>query len=63
MSNRVELLKQARARMADERDVFVKTLAAPFDRDNAERARNRFIEFQNVVDALDRAIAGEQSAT
>ncbi len=63
MSTRIELLKQARARMADERDTFVKTLAAPFDRDNAERARNRFIEFQKVVEALDQAIAGELAAT
>ena len=59
MSTRIELLKQARARMAEQRDAFLKTLAAPFDQNNAERARNRFIEFQNVVEALDRAIAGE----
>jgi hypothetical protein len=60
MSSRLELLKEARGRMADDRDAFVKMLAGPFDRDNAERARNRFIEFQKVVEALDRAIAGEQ---
>jgi hypothetical protein len=59
MSPRIDLLKEARARMAEQRDTFVKTLAAPFDQNNAERARNRFIEFQNVVEALDRAIAGE----
>lgn len=63
MSEKIELLKKARARMAEDRDAFLKVLAGPFDRDNAERARNRFIEFQNVVDALDRAIAGEQIAT
>ncbi len=63
MSERIELLKKARARMADDRDAFTKVLAGPFDRDNAERARNRFVEFQNVVDALDRAIASEQTAT
>ena len=30
-----------------------------FDRDKAERARNRFIEIQVLIDALDRAIGGE----
>ena len=62
-SNRVDerlaTLTKARERMVEERDVFAKVLAAPFDRDKAERARNRFIEFQNIVDSLDRAIAGE----
>jgi len=45
--------------MVDDRDAFAKTLAAPFDRDKAERARLKFIETQSVIDALDRAIAGE----
>jgi hypothetical protein len=38
-------------------------LAAPFNRDNAERARNKFVEMQNVIDAIDSAIAGEQPAS
>ena len=63
MSTRIELLKEARARMAEQRDAFLKTLAAPFDQNNAERARNRFIEFQKIVEALDQAIAGELAAT
>jgi len=46
--------------MADDRDTFAKTLAAPFDRDKAERARLKFIETQTLIDAIDRAIAGEQ---
>jgi hypothetical protein len=36
-------------------------LAAPFDRDKAERARNKFIEIQLLIDALDRAIGGERA--
>jgi len=59
MSERLETLKKARARMIEERDVHAKVLAAPFDRDKAERARNKFIEIQMLVDALDRAISGE----
>jgi hypothetical protein len=35
-------------------------LAAPYDRDKAERARNKFIEIQMLIDALDRAISGEE---
>jgi hypothetical protein len=60
MSERLETLNKARARMIEERDVHVKVLAAPFDRDKAERARNKFIEIQMLVEALDRAISGEE---
>jgi hypothetical protein len=60
MSERLETLKKARARMIEERDVHAKVLAAPFDRDKAERARNKFIEIQMLVDALDRANSGEE---
>jgi hypothetical protein len=59
MSERLETLKKARERMTEDRDAFAKTLAAPFDRDKAERARLKFIESQAVIDAIDRAIAGE----
>lgn len=60
MSERLETLKKARERMADDRDAFAKTLAAPFDRDKAERARVKF-ETQVLIDAIDRAIDGEQA--
>ena len=30
--------------MTEDRDAHAKVLAAPFDRDKAERARNKFIE-------------------
>jgi len=62
MSERLTTLIKARERMVEERDAFAKVLAAPFDRDKAERARNRFIEFQTVIDAIDRAIAGERAS-
>jgi hypothetical protein len=60
MSERLETLKKARERMIDDRDAHARVLAAPFDRDKAERARNKFIEIQMLVDALDRAISGEE---
>ena len=53
------MLNKARARMIEDRDAHAKVLAAPFDRDKAERARNKFIEIQTLIDALDRAIGGE----
>ncbi len=37
--------------------MHTKVLAAPFDRDKAERVRDKFIEIQVLIDALDR-IAG-----
>jgi hypothetical protein len=60
MSERLETLKKARERMIEERDTHAKVLAAPFDRDKAERARNKFIEIQSLIDALDRAISGDE---
>ena len=61
MSERLETLKKARDRMIEDRDAHAKVLAAPFDRDKAERARNKFVEIQALIDALDRAIAGEEA--
>ncbi|MES2028136.1 MAG: hypothetical protein V4477_03065 [Pseudomonadota bacterium] len=63
MSERLDTLKAARMRMIDDRDTHAKVLAAPFNRDNAERARSKFVEMQNVIDAIDRAIAGEQAVS
>jgi hypothetical protein len=60
MNERLETLKKARERMIEERDAHVKVLAAPFDRDKAERARNKFIETQTVIDALERAMKAEE---
>lgn len=61
MSGRLETLKKARERMIEDRDTHAKVLAAPFDRDTAERARSKFVELQGVIDALDRAISGEEA--
>jgi hypothetical protein len=62
MSERLDNLKKARDRMLEERDLHAKVLAAPFDRDKAERARTKFVEMQTLIDAIDRAIAGEPTA-
>jgi hypothetical protein len=61
MSERLETLKRARERMIEDRDAHAKVLAAPFDRAKAERARSKFTEIQALIDALDRAISGEES--
>lgn len=60
MSERLITLKKARERMIEDRDAHAKVLAAPFDRDKAERARNKFTEMQALIEALDRAISGEE---
>ena len=59
MSERLETLKRARGRMIEDRDAHAKVLAAPFDRDKAERARSKFTEIQALIDAIERAIRGE----
>ncbi len=63
MNERLETLKKARERMIEDRDAHAKVLAAPFDRDKAERARSKFTEIQTLIDALDRAIAGENAVS
>lgn len=60
MSGRLEILKKARDRMVEDRDAHAKVLAAPFDRDTAERARGKFVEMQALIEALNRAISGEE---
>ena len=60
MNERLETLKKARERMIEERDTHVKVLAAPFDRDKSERARNKFLETQMLIDALERAMSAEE---
>ena len=59
MSERQDILKKARERMIEDRDAHAKVLAAPYDRDKAERARAKFVEIQGVIDAIDRAMSGE----
>ena len=59
MSERLVTLKKARDHMIEDRDAHAKVLAAPFERDTTERARNKFVELQALIDALDRAICGE----
>ncbi|HEY8336500.1 MAG TPA: hypothetical protein VIQ05_22140 [Tardiphaga sp.] len=59
MSERLDTLHKARSRMVEDRDAFAKVLAAPFDRDKAERARLKFMETQALINAIDAAIAGD----
>jgi len=60
MNERLEMLKKARDRMIEDRDAHVKVLAAPFDRDKAERARSKFVETQMLIEALERAMRAEE---
>jgi hypothetical protein len=62
VNERLETLKRARERMIEQRDEHAKVLAAPFDRDKAERARNKFLETQTVIEALERAMNAEERA-
>lgn len=63
MNDRLDMLKKARDRMVEDRDAHARVLAAPFDRDKAERARTKFMEIQGLIDAIDRAIRGEHAAS
>ena len=61
MNQRLETLKKACERMLEDRDAHAKVLAAPYDREKAERARTKFVEMQVLIDALHRAIRDEES--
>ena len=59
MNERLATLMKARERMIEERDPFAKVLAGPPDRERSERARHRFLEQQNLIEAIERAIKSE----
>jgi len=62
MNERLAILMKARERMIEDRDPFAKVLAGPPDRDKSERARTRFLELQNLIEAIERAIRSEQQS-
>jgi len=62
MSERRDILVMARERMIEDRDAHAKVLAGPFNRDTAERARLKFVEIQILIEAIERAIRGDQTA-
>ena len=53
-------LRQARAQLIEQRRVFVRVLAGPYDRGKTEQAREGFMETQAAIEAMDRAIADEE---
>ena len=60
MNERLAILMKARTRMIEDQEPFAKVLAGPLDRDRSERARNKFLELQNLIEAIERAIRSEQ---
>jgi molecular chaperone GrpE (heat shock protein) len=56
----IEQLLAARARMVADRREFAKSLAKEYKRGDTERVREVFIDIQNAIDAIDRAIENEQ---
>jgi crotonobetainyl-CoA:carnitine CoA-transferase CaiB-like acyl-CoA transferase len=55
------LLKKARERLVENRRNFAKIIAAPFEREKTNDARERFIEMQMAIEAVDRAIKDEEA--
>jgi hypothetical protein len=53
-------LRQARAQLIEQRRVFIRVLAGPYDRGKTEQAREGFMETQAAIEAMDRAIADEE---
>jgi hypothetical protein len=63
MNERLATLIKARERMIEDRDPFANVLAGPLDRERSERARAKFVELQNLIEAIERAIRTEQQST
>ena len=53
------LLKTARERLVEDRRAFAKIIAAPFEREKTRDAREKFIDIQAAIEAVDRAIEDE----
>jgi hypothetical protein len=53
------LLKKARERLVEDRRAFAKIIAAPFEREKTRDAREKFIDVQAAIEAVDRAIEDE----
>jgi hypothetical protein len=45
-------LKKARARLIEQRRAFVKVLAGPYERGKTEQARERFLDMQTAIEAM-----------
>ena len=54
------LLKKARERLVEDRRAFAKIIAAPFEREKTADARERFVQLQVTIEAIDRAIEDEE---
>jgi len=55
-----EDLVNARAKLVEERRACAKKIAGPYKRGETEDARQRIVELQMVIDAIDRALEDEQ---
>jgi len=47
-------LKKARAKLVEQRRAFVKVLAGPYERGKTEQAREKFLEMQTAIEAMNR---------
>ena len=47
-------LKKAQARLIEQRRAFVKVLAGPYERGKTEQARQRFLDMQTAIEAMNR---------
>ncbi len=60
MDPNAEDLLNAREKLVEERRACAKVIAGPYRRGETEQARQRIVELQTVIDAIDRALEDEQ---
>ena len=61
MSMHVDDLRKLRSQSVRKRRQPVRDLANPSERDSAQDLRDLFLKLQTTIEAIDRALAGEQA--
>jgi len=62
MPTHVEVLRKAREAMVKERRDLADALSKPYDRTKTPDYRSAFVEVQNTIEQIDKAIADEGAA-
>jgi hypothetical protein len=59
-SSAIDVLQKAREELVKARRQIAEVLAQPYGRTRTPEARVNFVEVQNVIESIDRAIADER---
>ena len=61
MSEHIDAIAAARAKLVEQRRLIIVSLGREFVRGATEESLKKLVEYQEAIDALDAALADEQS--